>query len=170
MKYFKIFLSFGIIFGILVFISFYIFKKIEKKLNPKNEKSNISSFKKPDINSVKRGKYYFVKELDCREGELIDIVSKGEDFILEIGAKWCYPCWLLKNDLEDNGKNLKGISFYYLDFDKCKNFDWVFKALNLKPMDIRSVPQIFYMEKGKVNHRSGYNSAWVQETLSSYKK
>ncbi len=75
MKYLKIILPLGIVCGILIFISFYIFKKIEKKLNPNYEK--IYSFKKPDIDSVKREKYYFVKELDCREKDLSEIVSRG---------------------------------------------------------------------------------------------
>lgn len=175
MKYFKIVLRLIIICSILIGFSFYFYKKIEKRLNPDYEKIQlskieISSFKKPDINSIKREKYEFVKEIECSGKVLEEIVSKGNDFILEIGAQWCYPCWLAKNDFEDNAKNLKGIEFFYLDFDKCKNYEWIFNVFKIEPFKINSVPHFFHYEKGKVRHFPGYASSWIENTLKSYLK
>lgn len=170
MKYFKIALRLTIICSILTGLSFYFYKKIEKKLNPDYEKVRISSFKKPDINSVKREKYEYVKEISCDGKELEEIIKKGNDFILEVGAQWCYPCWLAKNDFEDNAKNLKGIEFYYLDIDKCKNYGWIYTALKMEPVKVVVVPQFFHYEKGKSKHHIGYESKWIKNSLKPYSK
>ncbi|MEJ5166661.1 MAG: thioredoxin family protein [Thermoanaerobaculia bacterium] len=170
MKYFKIFLRLTIICSILIGLSFYFYKKIEKKLNPDYEGVKISSIKKPDINSIKREKYEYVKEISCDSAELEEIIKKGNDFILEVGAQSCYPCWLAKNHFEDNAKNLKGIKFYYLDINKCKNYGWIFTKLKIEPFKISGVPQFFHYEKGKVNHFSGYVRREIQLILKAYLK
>lgn len=166
----KIFYRLLITCLIIIGISYFAFKKIEKKLNPEIENIKISKFEKPDINSVIREKYEYVKEIDCDGKTLEEIISKGNDFILELGAKWCYPCWVAKNDFEDNAKKLKGIDFYYLDFDKCKNYKWIFNSFKIEPFKIRAVPHLFHYEKGKVNHFSGYSSSWIENTLRPYLK
>lgn len=170
MKYLKVVLRLTIICSIIIALSFYFYKKIEKKLNPDYGKIKISSFKKPDINSVKREKYEYIKEISCDGKEMEEIIKKGNDFILEVGAQWCYPCWLAKNDFEDNAKNLKGIEFYYLDIDRCKDYGWIFSSLNIEPFKISTFPQFFHYEKGKVSHFIGYASGWMENTLAIYLK
>lgn len=170
MKYLKVVLRLTIICSIIIALSFYFYKKIEKKLNPDYGKIKISSFEKPDLNSVKREKYEYIKEISCDGKEMEEIIKKGNDFILEVGAQWCYPCWLAKNDFEDNAKNLKGIEFYYLDIERCKDYGWIFSSLNIKPFKISTFPQFFHYEKGKVNHFIGYASGWMENTLAIYLK
>lgn len=55
---------------------------------------NITNLQKPDINSVKREYYNFITNIKCNENSLKEIFNKKGDFIIEVGAKWCYPCWL----------------------------------------------------------------------------
>lgn len=166
----SLFFIFLVFFTALLLIKKYLIK-IEFTETTKDGEVKILSKEEIEkkLKSVKREKYYFVKEIDCSKDSIEDILKSSENFILEIGTEWCYPCWLAKNYFEDNGNQFKNISFFYIDADKCKNFDILFDFLKLEKYEIRVFPTFFYYKKGEVKKYIGYEDITFKNLLSEYK-